>query len=333
MQCSRSSYLTLTNIVLVAVMLLLASPSYSQEYSGHLSLQQQLDRIEELDSSSPKEALKLAQALERQYPNNKEVIIWLSRLYAQFSNVDEALIYANRATQFKLTPTEQMHVQMGFAIYYYFKVDKPNTFKHIDLAVKAAMLSESATNIVRALSFRSSIYSSFNLTHQAMEDISTIYESIDFVTEPDVLSSFYNALCAVYLLTNQFEGAVEAQLKSIEFMTPTQNQQQLSVLHYNLADIYWQMDDFDAALKSYSDSLEFSKNSGDTVGESYAYMGQGKSHLKQGNYQQALNPLKKAESFFSNTDDTVNIVETNSHLAQIYLNLRQFSEAKAALEK
>lgn len=150
------------------------------------------------------------------------------------------------------------------------------------------------------------------------------------------LADSYNALALSYLEINEYELALENQLKDLEItkIHTKEPDYNLGITYNNLSLIYRKTENYDKALSYQEKAAEIAENINDEDLNNVVYNNIGNLHYIQKNALEALKYFEKSlQTRIKNNADALWISEAHYNLSTALLDLSEFEKTKLHLDK
>jgi tetratricopeptide (TPR) repeat protein len=140
------------------------------------------------------------------------------------------------------------------------------------------------------------------------------------------ISACLNNIGTIYQLQNNYEQAIKYFSKSLTIEEKRKNPLQKSIRYYNLGDSYKKLDSLDLALSYFNNSLIIEEKYKNNDGIVYAYLGIAEVYLEMKNYFQAKMVLDKIK-IKSEEGQVEKQIIFNKLLGQYHLETQKLNEA------
>jgi tetratricopeptide (TPR) repeat protein len=140
------------------------------------------------------------------------------------------------------------------------------------------------------------------------------------------LAQTYNNLGEVFKRMHDYQRALDFLHRSLELKKKDTATRALTL--YNIGELHNMMGNYALAEKYFNEALTYALQNNDQRTVAYSYWGFAVSDLNRKKYNEALDYFNRAERLFRMLGENRLHIQMYQDLADVYINLRQFSQAE-----
>ncbi len=251
-------------------------------------------------------------------------------------DTDSAFCCANKALALSKKINNQEKIASSFnnlAIVYYFYSNYDKSEECYNKALKIFHEIKDTLGISTTYTNIGSLYDELGNYNLALEYHIKALKIAEEINSLEDLSICYNNVGLIHYRMENYDKAMEYYNKSADVRTELKDTTGLALIYNNIGILYYYEEEYEKVLEYFKKALEIWENSNNKRQVSLVLFNLGELYFDLGLYESALNYTEEAYQADIELKDQYAQIGDNTLMGNIYLGMKQYSNAKRCYEK